>query len=457
MHVLIVDDEASIRDSLEMILSYERYAVSQAANGREALEVLDRQPIDAVLLDIKMPDKDGLEVLEEIHSRRPDLPVVMISGHGTIETAVEATKRGAFDFLAKPLDRDRVLLTLRNALRQHDLERQKRLLEAEVDSSWEILGDSPAMRQILDEIDRVAHTDARVLVVGENGTGKELVARRVHLRSGRKGPFVDVNCAAIPAQLIESELFGHEKGAFTGAHAQKKGKFELADRGTLFLDEIGDMSLDAQAKVLRVLEQQRIQRVGGQASIQVDVRVVAATNKDLPKAVKAGAFREDLYYRLSVVPIRVPPLRERREDVAALASHFVLDAARRNEMPPRKLSAAAIQALERHEWPGNVRELRNVIERLAILAPGPTISEADVGAVLSRSASPVEGESIDSLLAIPTLEDFKERAEVAFLKRKLRENGWNIKRTAEQIQTPRSNLYKKLEKYDLLRDSTKPS
>ncbi|MBI1848831.1 MAG: sigma-54-dependent Fis family transcriptional regulator [Planctomycetes bacterium] len=452
MHVLIVDDEEAIRDSLEMILAYEHYVVNLAANGREAMEVLEREPIDVVLLDIKMPDKDGIEVLGEIRAKRPECPVIMISGHGTIETAVEATKKGAFDFLAKPLDRDRVLVTLRNAIRQTELERQNRLLKAEVDSGFEILAESPAMLQILATIDRVARTDARVLVSGENGTGKELVARRVHFRSGRTGPFVDVNCAAIPGQLIESELFGHERGAFTGANALKKGKFELADKGTLFLDEIGDMSLEAQAKVLRVLEQQRIQRVGGQSSIQVDVRVVAATNKDLPKAVKAGAFREDLFYRLNVVPIHVPPLRERREDVAPLAAQLMEDAARRNEIESKKLSAAAVHALERHDWPGNVRELRNVVERLAILAPGSVVSESDVGAVLAQSASSSEGESIEGLLTIPTLEDFKERAEVAFLKRKLRENGWNIKRTAEQIQTPRSNLYKKLEKYDLLRN-----
>jgi two-component system nitrogen regulation response regulator NtrX len=446
MHILIVDDEAAIRESLEMILAYEHHSVKLAAGGREALEILEREPVDAVLLDIKMPGQDGLEVLDQIHARRPECPVIMISGHGTIETAVEATKKGAFDFVPKPLDRDRILLTIRNALRQTELERQNRALQEHVDARFEIQARSQAMLNILATIDRVALTDARILISGENGTGKELVALRVHLQSRRKGPFVDVNCAAIPAQLIESELFGHERGAFTGAHAMKKGKFELADGGTLFLDEIGDMSLDAQAKVLRVLEQQRIQRVGGQGSIQVDVRVVAATNKDLLKEVKGGTFREDLFYRLNVISIHVPPLRERREDVALLAGHFVLEACQRNEIPQKKLAPGALQLLEAYEWPGNVRELRNVIERLAILAPGPTIGEADVRSALSGSR---DGEA--DLLACQTLEEFKERSEAVFLRRKLEENGWNVKRTAENIRTPRSNLYKKLEKYNLLR------
>ncbi len=446
MHVLIVDDEAAIRDSLEMILSYERYPVSLASNGREALDTLDHHPIDVVLLDIKMPDRDGLEILETIRGRWPECPVIMISGHGTVQTAVEATKKGAFDFIEKPLDRDRILLTLRNAARQLDLQRQNRALKVQWDSRFEIQAQSPSMLTLLETLDRVALTDARVLITGENGTGKELAARRIHLKSRRHvGPFVDVNCAAIPSELIESELFGHERGAFTGALASTKGKFELADGGTLFLDEVGDMSLGAQAKVLRVLEENVIHRVGGPKAIPVDVRIVAATNKDLPREVQAGSFREDLYYRLNVVPIHVSPLRERLDDVPLLAGHFMVEAAKRHQISQKKLSPGAIQVLQAHDWPGNVRELRNVAERLAILARGDVVSEADVRSLLQRTPSDTE----DLYAACETFEEFKERSERLFIEKKLQANNWNIKKTAESLKMQRSHLYKKLEKYNL--------
>ncbi|NJN14458.1 MAG: sigma-54-dependent Fis family transcriptional regulator, partial [Planctomycetes bacterium] len=376
---LIIDDEPAIRDALSMTLRSAKIEAVVAENGEKGLAALEVDPaIGVVLLDIKMPGKDGMEILEILRASRPDLPVIMISGHGTIETAVQATKQGAFDFLEKPLDRDRVLLLCRNALETTRLQQENLVLKSK--DATRILGESAVMKEMLASIDRVAPTSARVLITGDNGTGKELVARRLHDLSPRgDGPFVDVNCAAIPKDLLESELFGHEKGAFTGAHAQKKGKFELASGGTLFLDEIGDMDLAAQAKVLRVLEQNRVERVGGNRPLTVDVRVVAATNKNLPEAVRDGKFREDLYYRLNVVEIRCPPLRERGEDIGILATAFLLEAVRRNGTMAHHFAADALETLRREEWPGNVRQLRNVVENLAILAPGEAITAADVG------------------------------------------------------------------------------
>jgi two-component system nitrogen regulation response regulator NtrX len=419
-----------------------------AEDGETGLAAIEgRTDLGLVFLDIKMPGRDGLDILKEIRALRPDLPVIMISGHGTIETAVGATKQGAYDFLEKPLDRDRVLLLARNALEQARVNRENRQLKER--EAARILGGSAAIKELLAALDRVAPTHARVLVTGENGTGKELVARRLHDLSPRaNGPLVDVNCAAIPKELLESELFGHEKGSFTGAHQQKKGKFELADGGTLFLDEVGDMDLAAQAKVLRVIEQNRVERVGGAKPIEVNVRIVAATNKNLPEEVRAGRFREDLYYRLNVVELRCPPLRERREDIPLLAAAFLSEAVKRNATPPRILDDGAVQALAREDWPGNVRQLRNVVEQLAILAPRETISADDVAAVV-RTGVPAAAGPGDPYRGARTFEEFKDVAEKDFLVRRLEENGWNVKKTAELLGMQRSNLYKKLERYGI--------
>jgi len=446
MKVLIIDDDPGVREALLMTLKSARIPAVAAEDGASGLERLAQDDrIGVVFLDIKMPGRDGMEVLEEIRNTRGDLPVIMISGHGTIETAVHATKLGAYDFLEKPLDRDRILVLTRNALEQGRLLQENRKLREL--SAVRILGRSPAIRELLASIDRVAATHARVLITGENGTGKELVARRLHDLSPRvEGPFVDVNCAAIPKDLLESELFGHEKGSFTGAHAQKKGKFELAHGGTLFLDEVGDMDLAAQAKVLRVLEQNYVERVGGSKPIEVNVRVVSATNKNLPEEVKAGRFREDLYYRLNVVELRCPALRERREDIPLLATAFLADAVKRNGTPPRTLSDEACDALRREDWPGNVRQLRNVVEHLAILAPNDVIGAADVA---SASRGGTTAPEVDPYRDARSFDEFKDTAEREFLERRLLENGWNVKRTAEQLGMQRSNLYKKIEKYGL--------
>ncbi len=446
MKALIIDDEPGVREALAMTLKSGKIDSILAEDGATGLAaVLGRDDVGVVLLDIKMPGRDGLEVLGEIRAARPDLPVIMISGHGTIETAVLATKQGAFDFLEKPLDRDRVLLLCRNAFQTARLQQENLTLKAR--DATRILGQSAAVKEMLASIDRVAPTLARVLITGENGTGKELVARRLHDLSPRaQGPFVDVNCAAIPKELLESELFGHEKGSFTGAHAQKKGKFELASGGTLFLDEVGDMDLAAQAKVLRVLEQNRVERVGGNKPIEVDVRVIAATNKNLPEAVRDGRFREDLYYRLNVVELRCPALRERRDDIPLLSAAFLTEAIKRNGTPPHSLAGDALDALRREEWPGNVRQLKNVVEHLAILAPAEAITAADVTRALGGAGAP---EQEDPYRGSRSFEDFKEAAEQEFLEQRLLENGWNVKRTAELLGMQRSNLYKKIEKYGL--------
>ncbi len=448
MKALIIDDEPGIREALRMTLKGGRIDSVLAEDGETGLAAVEgRSDLGLVFLDIRMPGRDGLDILKEIRALRPDLPVIMISGHGTIETAVGATKQGAYDFLEKPLDRDRVLLLARNALEQARVNRENRQLKER--EAARILGGSAPIKELLAAIDRVAPTNARVLVTGENGTGKELVARRLHDLSPRaNGPLVDVNCAAIPKELLESELFGHEKGSFTGAHAQKKGKFELADGGTLFLDEVGDMDLAAQAKVLRVIEQSRVERVGGAKPIEVNVRIVAATNKNLLEEVKAGRFREDLYYRLNVVELRCPPLRERREDIPLLAAAFLAEAVKRNATPPRVLDDGAVQALQREDWPGNVRQLRNVVEQLAILAPRETITAEDVAGI-ARSGAPAAASPGDPYRGARTFEEFKDVAEKDFLLRRLEENGWNVKKTAELLGMQRSNLYKKLERYGL--------
>jgi DNA-binding NtrC family response regulator len=375
--ILVIDDEQSIRNTLREILEYEKFTVEDAANGMEALELIDKEEFDAILCDIKMPRMDGIEVLEKILDR-VDTPVIMISGHGTIETAVEAIKMGAYDYIAKPLDLNRLLITIRNAMDKGSLISETKKLKRKVSKTYEMIGESPAMLQIKEMIDKVAPTNARVLITGDNGTGKELVARWLHEKSQRaRAPFVEVNCAAIPAELIESKLFGHEKGSFTSAIKQRKGDFELAHGGTLFLDEIGDMSLSAQAKVLRALQENKIVRVGGEKDIPVDVRIIAATNKNIEEEIKKSRFREDLFHRLSVIIIQVPTLNERLEDIPLLADYFIRQVCEEQGKPPMAFADDAIEELQKITWTGNIREFRNVVERLAILSGDP-ISGDDV-------------------------------------------------------------------------------
>jgi two-component system nitrogen regulation response regulator NtrX len=449
--LLIVDDEASIRDVLVQLFEYDGHSVEAAADGHAGLELQRTFSPHVTFLDVKMPGIDGLETLARIRKADPTAVVVMISGHGTIDTAVEATRSGAFDFLEKPLDSDRLLVTLRNALAVRGLSQKVEVLESEIESRHEIVGSSFQVRRVVERVERVAPTDARVLITGENGTGKELVARAVHRLSSRAAkPFIEVNCAAIPSELIESELFGHMKGSFTGAVADRTGKFEQADGGTLFLDEIGDMALAAQAKVLRALEEGVVTRVGGSRSIAVDVRVVAATNKELEAEIAEGRFREDLFYRLNVVPIQVPPLRERRDDVPMLVRHFSEQMARKDRIRPRPFSSGAVRRLRDLEWPGNVRELRNTIERLLILAPGGEVTEDDVQLLVRADVrEPGLGAELASAM---TFNDFKDRAERAFIVQKLREHDWNVSETARAVEMPRSNLYKKIEKFGLVRE-----
>ena len=449
--ILIVDDEESIRGALRQVFEYEDHEVVTAEDGPEALEFYESFRPHITFLDVKMSGLDGLEVLSRIRDLDAHAWVVMISGHGTIDTAVEATHKGAFDFLEKPLDTGRLLVTLRNVLELRGLTESVQLLQSEVGPRHEIVGASQAIRDVMERIDRVAPTDARVLITGENGTGKELVARALHHSSSRReGPFIEVNCAAIPSELIESELFGHMKGSFTGAVADHAGKFEQAQDGTLFLDEVGDMSLDAQAKVLRALEEGVLTRVGGSKPITVDVRVFAATNKDLLKEIAEGRFREDFYYRLNVVPILVPPLRERREDIEPLVRFFVSNAVRSNHGPPKIIEDGAMTRLEALDWPGNVRELRNTVERLLILSPGEAVQAEDVDTLVTGTAS---RETLGTtLLNVEAFSDFKENAEMAYIAHKLHVNDWNVSETARRIGMPRSNLYKKIEKYGLNRE-----
>lgn len=376
--LLIIDDEKSIRKTLREILEYEKYQVDEAADGAEGLTMIQKEKYDIILCDIKMPKMDGIELLEKVMQLAADTPMVMISGHGNIETAVEAVKKGAFDFIAKPLDLNRLLVTIRNAMDKSTLVTETKVLKKKVSKTFDMIGESKAIVQIQEMIERVAPTDARVLITGGNGSGKELVARWLHEKSNRaNAPLIEVNCAAIPSELIESELFGHEKGAFTSAISQRKGKFEQAEGGTIFLDEIGDMSLSAQAKVLRALQENKITRVGGEKEIKVNVRIVAATNKDLQKEIAAGNFREDLYHRLSVILIHVPSLNERKEDIPLLAEHFLKMICEDHGMPLKVMTKEAIKELQKINWTGNIREFRNVVERLIILCD-KTITDKDV-------------------------------------------------------------------------------
>jgi two-component system, NtrC family, nitrogen regulation response regulator NtrX len=455
--ILVVDDEAEIRRSVRMILEYEGYDVQEASSGPEGLGLIEREPPDLVFLDIKMGGGlDGLETLEKIRQVNEALPVVIISGHGTVSTAVEATKLGAFDFIEKPLASERVLVTIRNALDQTRLVDENRTLKRAVEARHQMVGESVSLRQIWDAIKRAAPTNATVLLLGESGVGKELVARAIHRNSLRsRDRFIQVNCAAIPEELIESELFGHEKGSFTGATEKQIGKFEQADRGTIFLDEVGDMSAKTQAKVLRVLQEGEVERLGSARTIKVDVRVIAATNKDLEAEIERGNFREDLYFRLSVIPIRVPALRDRREDIPALVRHFVDIFSRESNRRPMRFSPAALDFMQKARWKGNVRELRNTVERLLIMTPGDTIDVDDLrDAVRVETRPVVVAEAAGGNHMAPgTLREFKESAERKFLVEKLRENAWNISKTAEVIGTPRSNLYKKLEQYAITQES----
>jgi two-component system nitrogen regulation response regulator NtrX len=453
--ILIIDDERAIRSTLREILEYEDYIVEDVDNGIDGLELIRKNDYDLVLCDIKMNRMDGMEVLTEGLNIKPDLPFIMISGHGTVETAIEASKKGAFDFISKPPDLNRLLITVRNALDRGSLVTEAKVLKRRVSKVRPILGDSQAILKIKETIDRVAPTDARVLITGANGSGKELVARWLHEKSNRAGaPLIEVNCAAIPSELIESELFGHEKGSFTSAIKQRIGKFESANGGTLFLDEIGDMSSSTQAKVLRALQENKITRVGGEKEIEVDVRVVAATNKDLLKEIEAGNFRMDLYHRLSVILIHVPPLTDRKDDIALLTQSFLDEICNDYGMPVKKISEAALEALKALPWTGNIRELRNMVERLIILSD-KTITDADVKAFANPSSPAVATSGNTSPQTdfdqFTNFQEYKDFAEREYIKFKLEKNNWNVSKTADDIDIQRSHLYSKIEKFGLKR------
>src|SRR3954470_22172824 len=450
--VLVIDDEAAIRDSLRMTLEYEGYEFFGAATGQEGLALAEREAPDLVLLDVKMPGMDGIEVLERLRNMNDTVPVIVVSGHGTIQTALEAMKKGAFDFIEKPFASERVLVSLRNALDSRQLRDEVRSLKKAVEVRHQMIGESPGLKQVMAAVGRAAPTNATVLITGESGVGKELVARTIHRNSLRsRERFVQVNCAAIPEELIESELFGHEKGSFTGATEKQVGKFEQADRGTIFLDEVGDMSQKTQAKVLRVLQEGEVERLGSARTIKVDVRVIAATNKNLEEEIEKGAFREDLYFRLAVIPVYVPPLRERKDDIPLLVRHFADLFARDNNFRPKRVTPAAMDVLQRYRWKGNIRELRNTVERLIIMSPTDSIDVPDIPESI-RVDAPSRGPDNDGVKA-GTLREHKEVSERAFLVQKLRETGWNISKTAELIDTPRSNLYKKLEQYNIKQET----
>jgi two-component system, NtrC family, nitrogen regulation response regulator NtrX len=455
--ILVIDDEAAIRDSLRMILEYEHYEFAGASTGPEGVAAVQRDRPDLVLLDIKMPGMDGMEVLRKLRSLDDTLPVVMISGHGTTATAVEAIKAGATDFLDKPLSSERVIVTLHNVLQQQELRQENRELKLAMEAKYEIVGRSPGLMKVLEAVRRAAPTDATVLLLGESGVGKELVARAIHRNSRRAAQrFIQVNCAAIPEELIESELFGHEKGSFTGATEKQIGKFEQADRGTIFLDEVGDMSQKTQAKVLRVLQEQEVERLGSARTIKVDVRVIAATNKDLEEAIRRGEFREDLYFRLNVIPIVVAPLRERREDIPLLVEHFARRFSEEHNVR-RRFDARALEAMQSYRWRGTIRELRNAVERVVIMSDREVIGVGDLPPDMAPARASAPADTAAPAAAGPTggntLREFKDASERAFLVQKLRENNWNISKTAEVIDTPRSNLYKKLEQYGIKQET----
>jgi two-component system nitrogen regulation response regulator NtrX len=442
--VLVIDDEKAIRETLSEILSDEGYAVTALASGEEGLKRLQEESFDLAFLDVWLRDRDGLSILEAADGRLREVPVVMISGHASVETAVRAVRLGAYDFLEKPLSLERVILTAQKAIERRDLLAEVASFRGRSESEATLLGDSPAMRQLKAEIARVAPTDARVLITGENGTGKELVARSIHRLSARAdSPLVEVNCAAIPEELIESELFGHVRGSFTGATEDRRGKFEEADGATLFLDEVGDMSARTQSKVLRALQEGRFTRVGGSKAISSDARVLSATNKNLTDEIRRGAFRDDLYFRLAVVPISVPPLRERTDDIPLLGRHFLGEASVRFGRRPKSLSTTAVEALVAYRWPGNVRELKNLVERLMILCPAEEIRREDLPAEI------LEGESAPQISADAPLKDARDEFERRHILAALRRHRGNVTRAAEALQVERSNLYRKLKSYGI--------
>ncbi len=453
--ILIVDDEPSIRTSLQGALSDEGYGTVSAANGQEALELARSRSPDVVLLDIWMPGTDGLATLQQLKGEFPSLPVVMMSGHGTIETAVKATKLGAYDFIEKPLNLERLLLVLQNLLASQDLARENTALKKQLSQQRSLLGESPQTRQLQELVRRVAPTTGSVLITGENGTGKEVVAHSIHALSARfNKPFVEVNCAAIPEELIESELFGHEKGAFTGATALRRGKFDLAHGGTLFLDEIGDMSLKTQAKVLRILQEQKFERVGGIQTLSVDVRIIAATNKDLKAEIARGGFREDLFYRLNVIPIQLSPLRDRKEDIPILARHFLAEANRAHGRKDRELTTEALRLLGEYPWPGNVRELKNLMERLVILTPeneeGVPVRAGHLFSQFQSEFGALRPEPEAETAAGGTnLRDARAQFEKEFILKTLAENEWNISKTALVLGIERSYLHRKIKSYGI--------
>lgn len=444
--ILIIDDEIQICESIKMILDYSGYKAVYSTDAPSGLTKLNQDSFSALLLDIQMPEMNGFEALKKVKETKPDLSVIIISAHGSVENAIKATKLGAFDFIEKPIDRDKLLISVRNAVEQSNLLQENKEIKKNLGENGEILGESKAIKNILEMIDKVAPLDTRVMITGENGTGKELVARAIHKNSQRKNnPFVEVNCAAIPNELIESELFGHEKGSFTGAMQQRIGRFEMADKGTIFLDEIGDMSHQAQAKVLRAIEDGKIERVGGGKKIDVDVRIIAATNKKLIEEIANGNFREDLYHRLNVIPINIPPLRERLEDIPILATHFAKDITNKHKKAPVNFSADAIQFLKGLSWSGNVRELKNIIERIIIIVDKKEISRSDIEFLSAAGQSSMDDIIEDS----NSFQDFKEKAERAFVLKQLKINNWNISKTAEMLEIQRSHLYNKMKKYGI--------
>jgi DNA-binding NtrC family response regulator len=444
--ILIIDDEKEICESIKMILDYEDYYVDYSTSTNQGLEKLFANKFSCLLLDIQMPEMNGFEVLNKIKENNSSTSVIVISAHGSIENAIKATKLGAFDFIEKPIDRDKLLISVRNAVEQDKLLNENSEIKQSLKANTEILGNSKVIKGILEIINRVAPIDTRVLITGENGTGKELVARALHNKSSRKDKsFVEVNCAAIPNELIESELFGHEKGSFTGAFQQRIGKFENANKGTIFLDEIGDMSLQAQAKVLRAIEDGKIERVGGTKKIEVDVRILAATNKNLPEEIEKGNFREDLFHRLNVIPIQIPPLRERIEDIPILVNHFATDIITKHKKSPVKFTDDALKFLQSFSWSGNVRELRNAVERIIILTDKKELTVKDIELLLPGGKSSL-GDIIDTS---NSFQEFKDKAEKAFIIKQLKSNDWNISKTAEVLDIQRSHLYNKMKKYGI--------
>ncbi len=451
--ILIIDDERTIRNTLKEILEYENYQIEEGNNGLVGLEMIRKNHYDLVICDIKMEKMDGMEVLIKALEIHPDLPFIMITGHGTVETAVEASRKGAFDFISKPPDLNRLLITVRNALDRSVLVKETKVLKTKVNKTREILGESPSILKIKETIQRVAPTDARVLITGANGSGKELVAKWIHEKSHRANfPLIEVNCAAIPSELIESELFGHEKGSFTSAIKQRIGKFEQADGGSLFLDEIGDMSLSAQAKVLRALQENKITRVGGEKEQEVNVRIIAATNKNLLEEIDRGNFRLDLYHRLSVIMIHVPALVERTGDIPLLCQRFIEEICEEYKIPVKEISPEAMKELETYKWSGNIRELHNMIERLIIMS-NRTIGLSEVRTYSNQAPEKLSSsKEIFQMDQFLKFQDFKDHIEMEFIRFKLQKNNWNVSKTAEEIDIQRSHLYSKIEKFGLKRE-----